>query len=617
MTWPKHRLVLLGIFLLGLSLRLAHFWAISQTVFPELPLVLDQTDLFANVEWARTIIAGDWLGRATYHPHFTWMRERGTIEAWYRWWGSQTVLQQTPLYPYWLAGWLALLDESLTGVLLIQLVVGALDSLVVFCLARRLFDVPVGLVAGMMTALYGPFIFHQGTLLRDWLPPILEPLALLAILQARESDRMRDWLLAGAAIGTALLAKENLFLFLPLLLLWLVVQYRRARPQMVRAGAALVLGMIVILTPVFIRNATVGAPWFSLSNRAAEGFIEGNAPDSRPVGFYVPKSLPGILERADGHFTAVVYETFHLYEGNWRAYAKLLVLKLRALADPFEIPNNLDYRYGTEISPVLRLTLTYGLIFPIGVAGIILSLRTPSRHGLLLLYGLSILAGQLVTIVLARYRLALVPVLIIYGAFALVRIVDAVRRREWTTALASTALITASAVLSHLVSPIPGLRTDLATAHHFLEYFHSAKLYGSKKEYERAAVELARMRRRAAAVPDTPENQEPKVQTISVALAREGHLRVLLANQLFDRAQRETARQMAELAKNAYMEQLHVESQYFGFSVDSQLIMNMSNTLLFFERLLAIRSASDDKSDEEAIRTLIRWLEGHPAPDPT
>ena len=80
------------------------------------------------------------------------------------------ILQQAPLYPYWVAGWFALLGESLKSVLLIQLVIGALDSIVIYWWARRLFDARVGLLAAAMTTLYGPFIFQQGTLLRDWLP---------------------------------------------------------------------------------------------------------------------------------------------------------------------------------------------------------------------------------------------------------------------------------------------------------------------------------------------------------------------------------------------------------------------------------------------------------------
>ena len=610
MTWPAHRLLLLAIFGLGLSLRLSHYWAIADTPFPDLPLLLNQTDLFANVEWARTILGGDWLGRSTYHPYFSWMRERGTAEAWYRWWGSQTILQQAPLYPYWVAGWFALLGESLKSVLLIQLVLGALDCIVIYGLARRLFDVRVGLLAAAMTALYGPFIFQQGTLLRDWLPPILEPLALLAIVRARDTDSFRDWLLAGCAIGLALLAKETLLLFLPLLALWLVIQYGYGWRKTCYAVAGLVLGATVVLSPVFIRNGIVGAPLFSLSNRAAEGFIEGNAPDAEPLGFKVPDSLAGILERANGQLANVVYETLLLYKGDWLAYVKLLAFKLRAIADPFEIPNNLDYVYAREISPVLSLTIGYGLIFPIGVAGILLSLKCMRTHGLLVLYGVSIIVGLLSAIVLGRYRLALVPVLIIYGAVTLVHLFDAVRQRKWNTAAIGVVMITALAIIQSVILPIPKLRTDLGTAHHYLEYFHSSKLYGERKEFERAAAELVRMRQRAAAVPDTPENQEPKVVTISAALEREGYVRMLAAIDLFEHGKREQGLQMAEVAKNAYFDFYRTLFGYVKKPVDAQLEADLGNTPLFFARLQVIRA--QNRSEGDAIRTLTEWLERQP-----
>jgi hypothetical protein len=63
----------------------------------------------------------------------------------------------------------------------------------------------VGLVAAALAALYGPLILYQGAMLRDWLPPLVEPVVVLLLLRARERDGARDWLLAGAAFAIALL----------------------------------------------------------------------------------------------------------------------------------------------------------------------------------------------------------------------------------------------------------------------------------------------------------------------------------------------------------------------------------------------------------------------------
>src|SRR6266545_3781288 len=361
---PRERehLFLVLILIVALVIRFVHFLTIAGTAFPKFPLVFDQSDMNTFWEWAQSILAGDWLGRETYHPAFEWMKAIAPQETWYRWWGGKAIFQQAPLYAYWVAGLL---------------------------------------VAAALAAVYGPFTFHQTVLLRDWLPPILEPLALVALLRARASGRIRNWGLAGAALGLALLAKETFLLFVPLALLWLVLGYRDTMGRAAASGAAVLAGLLLIVSPLVARNALVGAPPFAFSNRAAEGLIEGNAADGFPIGLTHPPSMKSILERSDGRLTAVVRETLATYHRGWRELARLELLKLRALADPLEVPNNVSFYYGREISPILRLTLTYGMVLPLGLAGFLLSLRICRRHALLTLYGLSAVGGLLSTIILA------------------------------------------------------------------------------------------------------------------------------------------------------------------------------------------------------------------------
>src|SRR5262249_29085381 len=162
------------IFVVALSIRLMHFMSIGRTAFPRFPLVFDQSDMNTYWEWAQTILAGDWLGRNTYHPAFIWMKAIAPQETCFQWWGGKAIVQQAPLYPYFMAGVLAISRGSFESILVVQLVLGALQPLVVYALARRLFDSRVGMLAAAATAVYGPFIFYQGVLLRDWLPPLLE-----------------------------------------------------------------------------------------------------------------------------------------------------------------------------------------------------------------------------------------------------------------------------------------------------------------------------------------------------------------------------------------------------------------------------------------------------------
>src|SRR6185436_3236838 len=110
----------------------------------------------------------------------------------------------------------------------------------------------------------------------------------------------------------------------------------------------------------------------------------GNAADGDPVGlFLVPKSMKAILYESNGRFLKTVQGTLGTYEGSYRRFLEFQWLKFRGITNPYEIYNNLNFYYGREISPVLRFTLTFGVIFVPGVFGVAFSL---SRRNISLLY---------------------------------------------------------------------------------------------------------------------------------------------------------------------------------------------------------------------------------------
>jgi hypothetical protein len=565
---PTVRWLLLAILALGLALRLAHFRAISGTAYPSLPLVGTELDMYATLEWARTILAGDWLGRDTYHPYFQWMKGVAPLETWYRWWGGKEIFHQAPLYVYVVAWFLRLTNRSLEAILLIQLVLGALQPLVMYALGKQLVDARVGLAAAALTAGYGPFIFHQGTLLRDWIPPILEPLALWLILRAQGSGRAGTWLAAGALLGLALLTKESVLLFLPLVLLWILAVNRPPWPRACRAGGLLLLGLLLALSPLIWRNAVVGAPLLSISNRALEGFVHANVPQAYPVGFDFPASAPRILERAQGRIGRVVEETLSLYNGDWRRVLSQVALKGRGLVDPIEVPNDLDFAYALELSPPLRHTLRYGVIFPVGLAGMILLAGRWRMQLPILLYAAATLAALLTMTVIARYRLVLVPILILYAAAALVWLWDAARECRWGRLAGGVALVAAVAAGQHVLAPIPAVHAHPSVTIMGAEYVLSADLYAGEGTFDRAVAEIERLRARTVRAPDFAR----KADFLASTRLWEGQYRVQWANQLFDQGREEPAQGQVRLAQAAYLDYLrHTRAFELTFVPGSKL----------------------------------------------
>ena len=479
---PSVAITLVGICALGLIVRLLHWSALVQTSWPQHPLTYTEADTFAFYAWAQTILAGDWMGWNTFHPYFEWMRSMAPLETWYHWWGGKEIFHQAPLYPYLLAVFLGLCGDSLSGVLLLQLIIGAFQPVIIYALVKRTFCPAAGLVAAGLTALYGPFVFYQAVVLRDWLSPILEPLGLLFALRASQENRARDWLLAGGFLGLALLARETALVILLVVVVWILdVSGRHFRHALTRTGL-LAVGLLLCLLPLFGRNLVVGAPLFSLSTRNAEAVIMANATGPRQ------ESLPTLLDRSQGDPFSVFFSSVEIGRATWRQHLQLLKLKVQLIADVFEYPNNVSLYYGMEISPILRWLPGYGLLFPLGVAGAFLVSHRGKDRYLCLLYGIGTLSWLFVISAVSRYRLALVPFLIIYSAALVSYLVEKFRATEWRAiAVRVAVLLVPAVILQRAVLTLPDSAKDYA---YRPDYVAAARTYAELKQYDRAAAEM-------------------------------------------------------------------------------------------------------------------------------
>ena len=475
-------IVLAAICAVGLAVRLLHWSALVQTSWPQHPLAYTEADTYAFYAWSQAILAGDWIGWNTFHPYFEWMRRIAPLEVWYQWWGGKEIFHQAPLYPYALALFMGICGSSLSCVLLVQLLIGAFQPLIMYALVKRTFAFTPGLIAAGFTALYGPFVFQQGVILRDWLPPILEPLALLFVLRAVVENRARDWSLAGVLVGLALLTRETALILIPVVLGWtMYISWKSPRLVMTRIGW-LALGLTLSLLPLAGRNLVVGAPLFSLSTRSAETVIMANA--SGPL----ETALPTLLDQSKGDPLSALRNSIATHPGDWTKQLRILRWKAQILKDVFEYPNNVSIYYGAHVSPILRWLPGYGLLFPLGLAGIVLVANRGRDHCLCLLYGAATLAWLLLIAGVSRYRLTLVPFLIMYASGLVAYLVEKLRSSDWqATAVRVTALIAAAAILQRLVLPLPDSAKDYT---YLPDYLAAARTYADRKQYDRAAEEI-------------------------------------------------------------------------------------------------------------------------------
>ena len=418
-------------FLLALLLRLAYIVQIGDGPLFAEPAV----DARTYTEHAARIAAGDWLGR-------------GEGPFW-----------QPPLYPYLLAAatWLSA-DSFFHSVRCAQALWGALLCVLLYFMGRRLFNQRTGLLAGLAAAAYGPFLFFEGELLPASLAAGLDTLALALLLHCDRKPSAAGFGIAGAVLGLAALAVPTVLLFAAAGAVWLGLRRRR------RHGAAFLLGVGLAVAPVTLRNLVVGGDSVIISyNSGINFYIGNNSRYEETVAIRPGWEWDALAARPrQAGLERPSRQSAFFWEEAWReirtdpgGYLRLLARKLFLLGHGEEIGRNQPIYFHRNESSLLAALLWKhgGVAFPFGIAGplalsgLLLALRD-RRAPLLTLYVLAYGVGVIAFFVTARYRLPMVPVLLLFAAHAAHWTAAALRRRRWTAAalvLGTTGLFAAAA----------------------------------------------------------------------------------------------------------------------------------------------------------------------------
>jgi len=367
------------------------------------------------------------------------------------WAGRSAPFWQPPLYPYALALLFSAFGENYYLPRLVQAVLGAAVCVLLCFLGRRLFSSAISLGAGLAAAVYGPLIYFGGELLPPILAVFLDLLLLLFLIHL--PGRGSGWgFLTGLLLGLSALAVANVLLFLPFLLLWLWHTSRSARcpgRRTVQQSAFLLLGCGLAITPVTLRNYLVGRDLVLISHNAGINFYLGNNPDSertlniRPGRDWArlverPEREAGI-ERPSEKSRYFFARSWDFIAGQPLDYLQLLLRKLYHFWRGDEIRRNLDLYYGRHGSLLLSvllwkhgLALPFGLVAPLALLGLVAFGRSPSgrtpQGRLLLLFLLVYMLSVVLFFVTSRYRLPVVPLLLLWAGWG-VRECVVVRRK--------------------------------------------------------------------------------------------------------------------------------------------------------------------------------------------
>lgn len=459
---------------LAFVVRAVYFWFL----FREPLLLTPIHDAAYYLTWAKEILEGGWMG--------------------------QKIFFTEPLYAYLLAVFLKLFGtESWQSLMLFQGLLGSIFPVTLYFLGKRLLDRRVGVVAGLIAALYGPLVFYDGLLLKTSLEVYLLPIFLLMVLWVFERPTWKGFGLLGMSLGLLALIKGNNLIFLPVLtsLIWGLFRVRKWKPKLMWS-LMLLGGTFLMLSPVTIRNYLVGHDFvptnYSIGLVIYQGSWWGgdgstaNVPRFlRPDPKYEERDAVGMAEAYAGHallpsevsrfWMKKTAEEIFAYPGH---FLGTVWNKLLLILNQSEFSDNYSYTFYRTQLPFLWLLPTYSLVILFALFGIGLFTRMffwqtlvqegeeqiyQKRTLFLALLG-AYVAVLLLTTVNARYRMPLLPFFFVAAAGALVFLMSRWTERDSRSLRYSTILLLP--ILFLVWFPLASLKhvTTDANAYHALGY---------------------------------------------------------------------------------------------------------------------------------------------------
>ena len=408
-----------GIVSLALALRLLHVWQMSVS-----PLFADPAvDAATYVEHASRLAGGDWLGE-------------GEGPFW-----------QPPLYPYFL-GWVKLVfpDTFFYTARILQAVIGALICLLVYWIGRRLFSSAIAFAAAIATALYGPLIYFDARLLPTALATFFALAALLLLLRAVERPSRLLFLAAGLLLGMASIAVATFLALIPLTALWLWHRFWSRADRGSSWIGSLLLGTALAVVPVTLYNDIIGEDVVLISYNGGVNFYIGNNADSehtlglRPGWEWEELVALPLLEgvtRPSAKSSFFYNRAFDFIKESPLVYISSLLEKTIQFWHGDEIERNQEIYYWRKYSSVLALSLwkwglafPFGLVSPLALIGLAVYTR---RRGIVLpvVFVLGYSFSVIAFFVTARYRLPVVPLLLLFAAYGGHWLYERGRQRVW------------------------------------------------------------------------------------------------------------------------------------------------------------------------------------------
>lgn len=446
-------LILVGILAVALAVRILALLSLAKTPYFDIPL-MDEAVYHA---WASQIANG------TYKP--------------------SSPYPIAPLPAYVMALVYKILSPSLLYIRILNILFGVATCYFIYLIGREMADRRTGLVAGLVAALYKPFIFYSIVPLNTALSVGLFAASIYFFLAALRDPSFANTLPTGAVVGLLLNVRPNAIVLIPLMLLMMLwTQYRdhASRQQLATTLMVYAVGVALTTAPFALRNYKISGDFVLTTNPGYNLYIGNNLenpdPYYRPVPFASSVPYEQAVqftieasrreartlspEEASSYWTQEVAKTAFAQPAAfmWKLWQKTLVLFNR-----FEAGDHYDIDFMSRVAEFFQFPfLALSLILPLGMAGMATTAFTSKPR----LCGTALFLAYASTLVLFftndRYRLPLLTLLIPFAVVGISGLRAYIKQGRFKTVGLYSVIVILFLVVEHL----PVQATDDVTAYY-------------------------------------------------------------------------------------------------------------------------------------------------------
>ncbi len=409
------------VFAIALALRIIYFLQVKAG-FPgwDSPTI----DPLYHDLWARQIASGDILGVG---PFF-----------------------RAPFYAYFLGLIYAIFGPSLAIAKIIQHAIGSVSCSLIFLFAYKYFGRRVAIVSGLVSAFYWVFIYFEDELLLDSLLVLFSLLLIWSLMRAAEKTSIKRFFIAGIPLGLAAITRPNYLGIWLVILIWMFAVFGNKYRWILIRFAWLTLGCLIFILPVTIRNIVVGHDIVLIASQGGINFYIGNNEHATGATAVMPE-FGATWQYADCEYLAkretarlgqnmkpsevssfYYRRALRFIDENPGKWLGLILKKLSYFWNSYEISNNQNLYFFRQFSSVTKiLPPLFFIISPLSIIGLVGIFRRERIYHIIGYFIIAYMFTVVAFFVTSRFRLPVLPFLIILATSALFEIAEKIKLKNF------------------------------------------------------------------------------------------------------------------------------------------------------------------------------------------